>query len=346
MTQKKTTDETTVVESQAAVPPNRRLLSIDYFRGLAVLLMLIYDYVPFFTKNVPILLQHGRTDMLLFGDLVAPFFLFIMGLSLAISVSRQRAKGVSERDIFLGVLRRAILLFILGLIIDETRAPLLGGTFGVKWGVLETLGVSYLVTYVVMLFKPWKRIAITTGLLSLHLSLLTYAPYADFIKTSAHGSPLSILSWATIAIFGMIAGDHLAHNRNGYEHYLYWLGAVLIVIGTAVGLFDPPRKELVSSSYALISSGAAAIMLMFLYYFIETKKVEWLIQRLRPLREFGIAALSAWILQYILASYFIWYFHIHEKLPFLYGASLATAMIVAVWLVIVTANKRGLALRI
>lgn len=331
---------------QPQIQTNKRLLSVDYFRGLAVLLMLIYDYVPFFTKNVPLLLQHGRTDMLLIGDLVAPFFLFIMGLSLAISICKQREKGMSEKQIFLIALKRAVLLFMLGIIIDETRAPLLGGSFGMKWGVLETLGASYLVTYFIMRLKPWTRVTATAGLLSLHLGLLTYTPYANYIKTSAHGSPLSILSWATIAVFGMIAGEHLMKNRNGYEHYLYWMGAALIIIGTVVGFIDPPRKELVSSSYALISSGASAIVLMLMYYLIETRKVEWLIQRLRPLREFGTAALFAWVLQYLLAAYFIWYFHIHEKLPFFYGTALATAMIAAVWLVVTIANRRGIAIKI
>ncbi len=325
-----------------------RLLSIDYFRGLAVLLMLIYDYVPFFTKDVPLFLQHGRPDMLLFGDFVAPFFLFIMGMSLAISVSRQRGKGVPESKIFWGVLRRAALLFAFGLIIDNIRAPLFGSSFGfaMRWGILETLGASYLVTYLVMCMKPSFRIAIITISLALHMFLLmNYPPYVAYITTYAHGSPASVLSWGAIAAFGMIAGEHLSRAKSNNEKYLYWLGGILIVVGTIIGLVDPPRKELVTSSYALITAGGASIVFMLIYFFIETRKVEWIIFHLKPLKEFGVAALSAWVLQYAVASYFIWYYNVHEKLSQVYGLTLATAMIAVVWVLVTAANRRHLALK-
>lgn len=346
-------EEPTVKESVMSQAPaidketNRRLLSIDYFRGLAVLLMLVYDYIPFFTKDVPRVFQHGRTDMLLFGDFVAPFFLFIMGMSLAISVVRRRASGAPESIIFRQVLRRAALLFFIGLLIDETRAPLLGGSFGMKWGVLETLGASYLITYLVMRFRPAARVGIVAAALTTHMALLlAYQPYAEFISTSAHGSPLSIFAWATIAVFGMIAGERLARTRSDFEQYLYWFGGVLIIIGTVVGIINPPRKGLVSSSYALITSGGAAVTFMLLYYLVETKKVRWLIRRLRPLRELGVSALLAWILQYVLAGFFIWYYHIHEKLPLAYGLGLAVTMIAVVWLVVAFLNSRKVTLRI
>ncbi len=328
--------------------PVSRLTSVDYFRGLSVLLMLVYDYIPFFTKDVPLIFQHGRTDRLLFGDFVAPFFLFIMGASLAFTMCKQRTSGASERDVFMRVLRRSILLLIIGLVIDEARAPLLGGTFGIKWGVLETLGVSYLIAYSITRFKTMPaRLAATAALLSAHLGLTLLVPwYKSFVETSAHGSPFSTLSWATIAVFGMMVGDRLTHERGGYEWYLARFSTILVAAGLLVALIHPPRKQLVSASYSLITSGGSGAMLLLQFDLLDVQKKEWLIRLMRPLREFGVAALLAWILQYVIAAPFIWYFHFYGKLMPVYGISLAFSTILAVWLIVWQANKRGIGFKI
>jgi predicted acyltransferase len=323
-------------------------VSVDYFRGLAVVLMLIYDYVPFFTKDVPRILQHGRTDRLLFGDFVAPFFLFIMGTSLAFTMCKQRNQGMDERELFKKVLRRAFLLLLIGLAIDEARAPLLGGTLGIKWGVLETLGVSYLIAYLVMRFKSlWARGAITLAMLSLQLWLtLTIPWYRGFIEGASHGSPFSVLSWATIAIFGMIAGERLTFERGHYGWYLARFGAALIACGIIIGFIDPPRKELVSASYALVTSGGSAIVLLVLYNLLDIRKEEWMIRFGRPLHEFGVAALLAWILQYVIAAPFIWYFHTYGRISAVYGIPLSLSTILLVWIIIMEANKKGIGLKV
>lgn len=328
--------------------PVSRLTSVDYFRGLSVVLMLIYDYIPFFTKNVPLVFQHGRTDRLLFGDFVAPFFLFIMGASLAFTMCKQRTSGASETDVFKKVLRRSILLLVIGLVIDEARAPLLGSTFGIKWGVLETLGVSYLIAYSITRFKSVPaRLSATAVLLTTHLGLTLFVPwYKNFVETSAHGSPFSTLSWATIAVFGMMVGERLTHERGGYEWYLVRFSTILVAVGLLVGLIHPPRKELVSASYALVTSGGSGFVFLPLFDVLDVRKVGWLIRFMRPLREFGIAALLAWILQYLIASPFIWYFHFYGKLAPLYGIPLAFTIILVVWLIIREANKRGVGFKV
>ncbi len=341
-----------VIDLTVRAPKSPRLLSVDYFRGAAVLLMLVYDYVPFFSRTVPLFLQHGRPDMLLFGDFIAPFFLFIMGLSLAMSIDKRRAAGVSESNVFWQVARRAVLLVLIGVLIDDLRGPLIGGNIGlggsyyIKWGVLETLGASYLISYFIMRFGVKARFVVIAGLLAGYMGLMTDAWFAHFVQSHSHGSPLSIISWSTIAAFGMIAGDRLMRNRQNYEQYLYRLGGSLIIIGTIVGLFTPARKDLVSSSYALITAGGAAIAFMLAYYLIETRAGARLIQRLSPLNEFGRAALLAWLLQYGLSAYLIWYFNTYGKLVAWLGIPLAVTMIGVVWLVVRRLNRAGFRLAI
>src|SRR3989304_7409268 len=98
----------------------KRYVSLDYFRGFSVFLMILFNLVPLYSNEVPIILQHGREDRFLFGDLGAPFFLFIMGVALAISVNRRTANGYNQKELLKHVLRRILLLFAIGIVLDAT----------------------------------------------------------------------------------------------------------------------------------------------------------------------------------------------------------------------------------
>ncbi len=326
-----------------------RLLVVDLFRGLAVLGMLIYDYVPFFSYNEPRILQHGRTDFLLPGDFVAPFFLFTMGMSLAFTWTNRRSKGVPEKQIFKQVLYRVFMLILIGLVVDETKAMLVGMQFGFRWGVLETLGVSYLITYLVLRLNLFWRITAITSLLATHFALTATVPaYVKILNTYAHGSPFGVLGWAVISIFGMMAGERLVRGAVDYEWWLYKVGCSLVLLGVIANMFFAPfSKNQVSISYALLSSGVSVLVFMVLYGLIEVWHWQWLITIMKPLKDFGKAALTVWILQYILAAPIIYDLYRHgAKLPWEYGTIVAAALIVITWTIVHFLNKRGLTLRI
>lgn len=334
--------------AQSDHQPGQRILSVDYFRGLAVFLMLVYDYVPFFTRNVPLILQHGRGDKLLFGDLVAPFFLFIMGFSLALSVKKRRASGNTESDIFRHVLVRSILLVAIGLFIDVTRGLIISGELAFGWGVLETLGLSYLFSYFVLRFRYLgAQLLIISISLGIHLILSNFSPgYQNILTSSAHGGPFSMLAWAPIAAVGTICGIRFIQNRPGFKVFLAKVGTAAILIGIAMSIINPLTKKFVTSSYAIFSSGASALFFLLIYYLVEDKKQAVVIRLLKPLREFGISALLAWALQYIVAVYFIYYFHKYGKLPAYLGIPLTFAMIFVVWIIVREANRRNIRIKI
>lgn len=339
--------ETVIKSDQPICEPMPRLLVIDYFRGLAVLLMLIYDYVPFFTGNVPRMFQHGRTDFLLLGDLVAPFFLFIMGVGLSIAACRRRARGRAEIKIFREVLWRAFLLVLIGLLIDETRAPLLGSSFGIKWGVLETLGVSYLLSYFVMLLPNKVRFAAVAVMLAAHTYFSNIPSlYATTVNTFAHGGPFSAISYSTVTIFGAIVGERLHARVPNFQRYLLIRGGVLILIGNVVGQITGLTKTTVTAGYVLIGAGAAMWVFLLLYHLVEYAKVKSVIAALKPLQEFGRSALTAFVLQYLVAAYFIWYFHKYGKAEWEVGIPLGFFMVFVVWLIVRFLNRRNLAIRV
>ncbi|MFN2415562.1 MAG: heparan-alpha-glucosaminide N-acetyltransferase domain-containing protein, partial [Pyrinomonadaceae bacterium] len=86
---------------------------------------------------------HGWTPT----DLVFPFFLFIVGVSVTLALSRRAETTGGRRDIYLKILRRAAIIFALGLLLagfpsfdlSTIRIP----------GVLQRIAVCYLVASVI-----------------------------------------------------------------------------------------------------------------------------------------------------------------------------------------------------
>ncbi|XP_029179272.2 heparan-alpha-glucosaminide N-acetyltransferase-like [Acropora millepora] len=93
----------------------RRLKSLDTFRGIALTIMIFVNnggggYYFF---------KHARWDGLTVADLVFPWFMWIMGLSVAISFRSLRQRQVIPIKIFLKIVRRTIILFGLGLLVSN-----------------------------------------------------------------------------------------------------------------------------------------------------------------------------------------------------------------------------------
>ncbi len=333
-------------DSTGSQAKSQRIVSVDYFRGISIFLMLVYNYVPFFSIDVPAIFQHNKLSRLMFGDLVAPFFLFILGVSMALSIKKRREKGVSEIEIFHQVLTRSFLLIIIGLVLDVSLGYILGNSPHYIWGVLETLGASYLVAYLVIRFSMLGQVATIGVLLGIHLGLSTIPGYVDILRWVSHGSPFSVLAWAPITIFGLICGERLVKDRQDYELFLFRVGVPLIGLAILVSLIEPINKVLVTSGYSLFSAGASALFFMVVYFLTETKKLVIFNRLMQPFRELGVNALLAWVIQYIIAAPFIYYFYKNGKLATTYGILLAASIILITWSLIYVANRKGIRLKV
>ena len=89
---------------------SHRLSSIDLFRGLTVILMIIVNN-PGNPKLIFWPLEHAEWDGLTPTDLVFPFFVFAVGLSIAVSIS--------EKTSWTKILRRTITLFMIGIFLNR-----------------------------------------------------------------------------------------------------------------------------------------------------------------------------------------------------------------------------------
>ncbi|XP_067011142.2 heparan-alpha-glucosaminide N-acetyltransferase [Anabrus simplex] len=130
-----------------------RVASLDTFRGIAIASMIFVNYGGghyYFFK-------HSVWNGLTVADLVFPWFLWIMGASLVISLRSQLRSTLRRRQLFLKVLQRSVILIALGLILNSMGGGQRLDLSSMRLpGVLQRIGVSYLIvgTIETMLIKP------------------------------------------------------------------------------------------------------------------------------------------------------------------------------------------------
>jgi predicted acyltransferase len=93
---------------------NQRLLSLDFFRGFTIAAMILVNNPGSWSHVYPPLLHapwHGWTPT----DLIFPFFLFIVGVSITLSFSTNKENHAPRKDLYKKIIRRTIILFALGL---------------------------------------------------------------------------------------------------------------------------------------------------------------------------------------------------------------------------------------
>ncbi|XP_064457684.1 heparan-alpha-glucosaminide N-acetyltransferase-like isoform X2 [Ornithodoros turicata] len=165
---------------QAPSPVRKRLRSLDTLRGLSIVLMIFVNYGGgkywFF--------HHAPWNGLTVADLVFPWFMWIMGTSMAMSVRSLLRKGVTKRRIFRKIMKRSLILFGLGLILNTMGTD--GDLRHIRIpGVLQRFGIAYFVTCSVHLLRAkrqdddrggdilpyWPEWLVMVPLLALHVCL-------------------------------------------------------------------------------------------------------------------------------------------------------------------------------
>jgi predicted acyltransferase len=95
------------------VTPRERLLSLDVFRGLTIAgMLLVNDPGSWGAIYAP--LEHAEWNGWTPTDLIFPFFIFIVGITTHLSMESRRARGATDSEIRRNILRRGIIIFLLG----------------------------------------------------------------------------------------------------------------------------------------------------------------------------------------------------------------------------------------
>ncbi len=132
----------------------KRLLSLDALRGFTIAGMVIVND-PGSWSHVYAPLLHARWHGFTLTDLVFPFFLFLVGVSIALAYTKRLKAGVPRKDIYKKIISRSVKIFLLGLFLwlwPEFSFSTL------RWaGVLQRIAIVFLVCAVLFLNTSWRR---------------------------------------------------------------------------------------------------------------------------------------------------------------------------------------------
>jgi predicted acyltransferase len=158
--------------------PTSRLLSLDVFRGITIAGMVLVNN-PGSWEHIYWPLQHAQWHGWTPTDLVFPFFLFIVGVAITLSLGNRVETSGSKRDLYLKIIKRTLIIFAVGLFLNafpyfslpELRIP----------GVLQRIAVCYFFASIIFLnTRARTQILIAIALLLIYWFLLKYIPAPGF----------------------------------------------------------------------------------------------------------------------------------------------------------------------
>ena len=94
--------------------PSQRLLSLDVLRGITIAGMIVVN-TPGSHDNVYPPLHHAPWHGLTPTDLVFPFFLFMVGISITLALGKRMEQGIAPQGVVGKILKRSLIIFGLGI---------------------------------------------------------------------------------------------------------------------------------------------------------------------------------------------------------------------------------------
>jgi predicted acyltransferase len=301
-----------------------RLLSLDAFRGLTVAGMILVNNPGSWDAIYPPLEHaawHGWTPT----DLIFPFFLFIVGVSITFALGTEKAR--TDRDATRKIVRRGAVLFGLGLFLNlfpsfnfaTVRIP----------GVLQRIALVYILASLIFLRTTTRQQQLlVVGLLLGYWALMTVVPVpgvgfanldpetnlgawldrllltpAHLWKTAKVWDPEGILGTMpalATGLLGILTGTALRRtDRPVHEKLsgLFATGLGLTVLGLVWDGWFPINKALWTSSYVLLAGGLATLGLTASYWLIDRPDASSVARRVAmPFVAFGVNAITVFFL--------------------------------------------------
>ncbi|HTX90417.1 MAG TPA: heparan-alpha-glucosaminide N-acetyltransferase domain-containing protein [Anaerolineales bacterium] len=268
----------------------KRILSIDQFRGFAILTMVLANYMGG-VKLIPAWLKHAPDVGLTVIDLIAPFFIFAIGLTFGLSFHRRLERDGALKT-YTYFLTRYLAIIGLGAIISAGETAIGENTTGVDWGVLQAIGMAGLAALVVIRLPSLYRWLIGAGILVVYQTVLDRF-LLDFTIRSPHGGLYGSLDWAAMLILGTALAD-LFHSEGRGRKAFPWVSGLILALGVALAFVSPVSKHRVSAAYVLITLGVSA--LLFLAFHLA-ERFDW---QGRFLVVWGKNPLTLYFLHYLL----------------------------------------------
>ena len=250
-----------------------RLDAIDQYRGFAILVMALADYLAD-VNIVPPWLKHAPDVGYTVIDLVAPLFVFAIGLTFGISFRRRAARAGLWRT-YEHFITRNLALIGLGFLL--TLGGDLTGVYAstVNWGLLQALGAAGLMTLVVIRLPLIWRAAAGLALLAVYQFLLDRIWLADVIA-APHNGPWGALSWGAMLILATVLADlyhgdaEVVRDPERGRRVFLWISLAVLAAGLVLALAVPVSKHRASASFVLVSLGLSAL-LFYGFHLLNTR---------------------------------------------------------------------------
>lgn len=315
-----TSTDSTITKAPAALARDvspiskpQRLESLDVFRGLTIAGMILVNdpgsdafYWPLghadeLASAHPTGWYAGKAWVEANGwtptDLIFPFFLFIVGVSMVMSFAARRERGDSRGTLMKHVARRSALILFIGYAIriqpffdfSHMRYP----------GVLQRIALVYLCASVLTLWTATRRIIWIVGLLAGYYAVMRLVPVPGCDHAAWMTQHCSLAGWLdrklmfghlyrrdfdpegllstlpaiATTLLGTLCGEFLrsASSLSRKLRGLAIAGVVGVVAGYVWHPWFPISKPLWTSSYVLFTAGAACLTLALCWWLIEMR---------------------------------------------------------------------------
>jgi predicted acyltransferase len=274
-----------------------RLTSLDAFRGFTIAAMVLVNN-PGDWSNLYPQLAHAHWNGWSFTDTIFPFFLFIGGMSMALSLGRLAAAGADKPRLLRKLAVRALIIFLIGLTLnvipnfnfDTVRVP----------GVLQRIAICTLLAAPIVVYCSWRQtLAWIAGLLAAYSVLMLWVPVPgigagvlepgqDFgawidrfllgkhmwvqSKTWDPEGLVSTLPALGSQLIGVLAGRWLLSSATRSEQTVWMLlmGLLLLALGSTLdAILMPINKSLWTPSFCLLMSGWALMGFSVFYWLLD-----------------------------------------------------------------------------
>jgi predicted acyltransferase len=303
-----------------APPKPERMVSLDVFRGITIAGMILVNN-PGSWAHVYGPLRHAEWHGWTPTDLIFPFFLFIVGVAITLSLEGRIGRGEDQLKIVLKILRRTIILFALGLFLNAfpdfemstLRIP----------GVLQRIAICYFFASLIFMKTGVSgQTAAAIVLLAVYWLLMKLVPvpgygagilekdgnlaaYLDSLLLEGHmwgqtktwdpEGVLSTIPAMATTLLGILTGHWLRSGR-GIEEKIRGLliaGIAGVAIGYVMNIWFPINKNLWTSSYVVFTAGMALLFLGACSWLIDGKGVK---RPFLPFIIFGVNPITVYVL--------------------------------------------------
>jgi predicted acyltransferase len=292
-----------------AIATEGRLVSLDALRGFDMFWIVGGHAIvsglgkslncEWFNRHVLPQINHVPWEGFTAWDLIMPLFLFMVGAAMPFSFAKRLAQGESKGRLFVHVLYRVAVLWILGMIAQGRLLEYDLAQLQLYSNTLQAIAAGYLIASILLFtLRPRWQFVATAALLLAYWGLLTLVPvpghgagqltpegnlaiYIDklilgpFQDGTHYTWILSSMTFAATVMMGAFAGQLLRTGGTKWQKVVILLcsGLACVLVGWAWGFVFPIIKHIWTSSMVLFAGGWSLLLLCLFYLVIDVLRV-------------------------------------------------------------------------